>query len=404
MGQLEDALKKRSAFVESLNFSHLARKDAEKPGFTSDGVHATVTGEPGDMTDPIAMMVKRGLNPDEWKVDRCVVNEWEVRAKVGNQWIIGTNHQLKCFLTSITAGLHITNIQCDGHFYTRGPAITPTGAYLACVLSDQQIAGIDKGYDPILHQLVLRWIDYNKPKRAILSGDFINGTPGSKYPETIEALAMGNEELLAGHKVAGEYREAIGQDAWMQHIDGNHEHHYVRALLAKNPALATLRAAGDPSQPLLFSTRNLLQFDSLGIECATGHYPHGQVLLTPSLAIRHGWMVRSGAAASALATLTRLGYSVIVGHTHRGGETNLTHWTPQGEPVIISAYEAYTLCQIDRYGQGYTANPDWQGGFLGVHVFEDGMFTVSPAKYNGKVLVYEDQRYWMQGGSVRMAA
>ncbi len=109
--------------------------------------------------------------------------------------------------------------------------------------------------------------------------------------------------------------------------------------------------------------------------------------------MRHGWLARKGSGATALATLTYLGHSVIVGHTHRQALVYHTQHKIDGRVRIHCGIEAGTLAQVSG-GLGYAVAPDWQPGFCTVYLNPDGTFSPSLATYVSGRLLWQGQAYW----------
>src|SRR5208283_445858 len=124
------------------------------------------------------------------------------------------------------------------------------------------------------------------------------------------------------------------------------------------------------------SPKFLLRLDELKIEYVDpeGPYALAQINLSPKLAVRHGWIARKGSGASALDTLEHLGYSVIVGHTHRQSLVYKTTHDIDGAPATLTAAEAGCMCRVNqtpidgRRWPNYSPVPDWQQGFSTVTV------------------------------------
>jgi hypothetical protein len=144
----------------------------------------------------------------------------------------------------------------------------------------------------------------------------------------------------------------------------------------------------------VLSVQHLLRLDELGIDFIDpkGPYDQAQVKLSKYLGVRHGWLTKKGAGQSALATLEHLGYSVVVGHTHRQSLVHKTTHDIDGNPTTLMGAEAGCMCII-RDGLGYAVNPDWQNGFATATIWPDGTFKIDLATYFDGVLVWRDQRY-----------
>jgi hypothetical protein len=102
----------------------------------------------------------------------------------------------------------------------------------------------------------------------------------------------------------------------------------------------------------------------------------------------------SGKAATAR-LLEKFSVSVIQSHTHRLSLLMRTeHSEDEEEPTTTRlAAEAGCMCEVPE-GLGYSAEPNWQNGFLLVHVWPDGDFHLDPIVYvPGRLLAPGGRRY-----------
>jgi hypothetical protein len=153
----------------------------------------------------------------------------------------------------------------------------------------------------------------------------------------------------------------------------------------------------------LLTLEHAMRMDELGVNVIkpAGSYNRAAILLTPKLAVRHGWIARKGSGTSALATLEHLGYNVIVGHTHRQSQVFKTVHEITQETRTLVGIEAGCMCRVSqapdpddgRVWPGYTDEPDWQQGFVVVDIWPDGFFKADLATYVNSVLLCRGQRY-----------
>ena len=269
-------------------------------------------------------------------------------------------------------------------------------SHLYAILPDQQVPY----HDPDLHEQVLLWLCINEPYGIIFSGDFFDVSALARHARDTRPTRESDAELLTrelavGRRMLREYLQAAGPGCVdRRFVPGNHEQR-LEAYLAQN-APAIWGATGDDGEPLL-SLAGILDLESLGIQWEKNpsggpDYPHAQAVITPKLAVRHGWLARSGAGATALKTLETLGYSVIVGHTHRQAIVNKTYHEIDGSLRTLQAVEAGTLARVQG-GLGYAVAPDWSPGFATVRIWPDGYFKTELAIYVNGVLIWGDQRY-----------
>ena len=112
-----------------------------------------------------------------------------------------------------------------------------------------------------------------------------------------------------------------------------------------------------------------------------------------------GWIAQQGSGKSALATLEHLGYSVIIGHSHRQSLVYKTTHDIEGDTTTLVAAEAGCMCRIDqqvrdgRKFPDFTPLPDWQQGFATVTMHPDGLFQIEHATYVNGTLLWRDQQY-----------
>lgn len=416
MGALEELFAQAAAQAVEKALEKKVVSRAEDPGVVRDGDDkVTAILPPGaQIGDLQALLERRGLDPTDWTVERVTVNEWESAAVIDGQWVNVTLHQLKAnLLPSAARRLGILPARTDGPIYTpsgRYQQVKQTGAErLYAVLPDQQAPHHDKA----LHELVCRWLDTNRPYGINISGDAIDLPTLSRHrhnpvmvKERDKAL---NDGITATHGVLRDYRQADPDAEDLDYEPGNHEQRFVNYLIENAFELYGIKRAGDIDEESVLSLPFLLRLDELGynwVRASDGaEWPDAELVLSPHLAIRHGWLAKKGSGASALATLESLGYSVIVGHTHRQSIVFKTIRQITGERRVLTAVEAGSLCER-QHGLGYAGtNADWQQGFAVVRLFEDGTFDASLAKYVNNTLIWEGQRYEDRGPlGVKVAA
>lgn len=275
---------------------------------------------------------------------------------------------------------------------------------LIAVLPDQQIPH----HDPKVHELVLYWLSQNSPDTIVISGDAIDlpmlsrhGWNPKMVKDPVSATQFG---LDSTRKVLSEYGEASGADD-LYFIPGNHEERLQRYIIQQAPMLFGLRKADAEEQAdSVLSLPYLLGLSNLGyqwITGQTGEWPQAELKLSKYLAVRHGWLARKQSGASAHATLDHLGYSVIVGHTHRQGQVYRTRHCLDGSLTINTAVEAGTLA-LTKGGLGYAVAPDWQPGFAVVRLHANGQFNITLAHAVGGALLWENQRFYRSRGGIHL--
>lgn len=359
---------------------------------------------------PEEMMIERGLNPEEWEVVSLTINEWEgppvgLDQKVADdneQEFVGNRlyRQLKIHLRQAKPLSVVLPARTDG------PTFSPSKVYvyapskrkvregrLIVFTGDQQAPH----HHPDLHNAFCEWLVCNEPDEGVLIGDTIDLPSVSRHPKNPEWHPKAQECVDAGYLLLRDYRAASEITRWKKLI-GNHDERLRRSIIDVLEAeLYSFRRAQvpgqDPDLPLL-DIGHILRLDELGIDLVrpNGDYEHTQVNVSPHLAARHGWIARKGSGASALATLEHLGFSVVVGHTHRQSLVHKTRHDINGTLTTLAACETGCMCRIEE-GLGYAVAPDWQNGFATAHIWPDGTFKIDVATYVQGNLYWRDQRY-----------
>jgi predicted phosphodiesterase len=359
----------------------------------------SVSFDPITLDNPDKMLRDRGLDPDEWFIDRTKgiqLNEW---GDPGN-----LKYQAKFTAVRKTPENLLRPVRSEGwtppNLHPNPFASQYSEAELIVVCGDQQAPFHDKH----LHALFVDWLSYNAPERGIILGDLLDFPDISRHPSDPDNNAAVQECLQAGYEILRDYVAASPLTKW-QFIRGNHDQRLRQYVIDKSPLLYNLhRVITDEEKDKEFahSLAWLLRFDELGIEFVNtnGSYEDASIILSKNLAVRHGWVVRQGSGASALKTLEQTHHSIIVGHTHRQSVVYHTTHDVRHDATTLVAVEAGCLCQLDnkpddkgRRFPSYGVYPDWQSGFAVVHMHENGKFHVSLANYVNKTLLWNDQIY-----------
>lgn len=368
----------------------------ERPGLKLENDRAELTSTPSDqLASPEDLMIERGLNPEDWEVKSMTINEWEgapVKTDQSNGKVVNRLYrQLKINLVKKLKLSFPTPAESSD--FRRAKIVAPknVNGQLTVFTGDQQAPFHDRD----LHERFLGWLKNNRPAKGVLIGDTVDFPDISRHRWNPEGTATVQECINAGYGIVRDYVEASPDTEWIA-LAGNHDERIRNTLLDQAARLYGVKRAEieDTEEASVLSVAHLLRFDELGVHFVEpeGSYDQCQVNISPYLAARHGWLASKGSGSSALKTLEHLGYSVVVGHTHRQSLVHKTTHDIEGQPTTVAGVETGCMCRIEE-GLGYAVAPDWQNGFATAHLWPDGKFKIDLATYVSDVLMWRDQRY-----------
>jgi len=329
-----------------------------------------------DLGDLEGLLEDRNLDPEDWEVTNLRVNEWGEN---------GENRQLRA--TFNRKAPSISPARIDGDYKRPKTQKSNKNGKLVVFVGDPQAPFHDKD----LHNAFCSFLAEEKPEEGILIGDTMDLPNVSRHPAEPDWAATTQECIDSAYGLLRDYVQSSEKTHWTK-LSGNHDERLRRSIIDRVPDLYNLTRADDNKS--IFSVDYLLRLDELGIDYVEPHgsYKHAQINVSEHLAARHGWIARKGSGASALATLDHLGYSIVVGHTHRQSRVHKTNYDINGKPTTLTAVETGCMCQIEG-GLGYAVNADWQQGFATANVFEDGTFSIDLATFVDNKLYWRGQRY-----------
>ena len=370
----------------------------ERAAFTYSGDEAEITSKPVfQASTPEDLMHERGLNPEEWEIINLTINEWEALTAVNDDTgenEVKTLRQLKLHCKRKTPLKLIIPARMPGDYIRRNPlrvAYRENGSQLIVIASDQQFPHVD----PVLQNLFLEWLDYNKPQRGIFGGDTLDMPKESKHPNNPEWDTELQFQLDGGYLMIRDTVQASPDTMW-ELLLGNHDERLRNYIINNTPQLYGLRRAavpGLPVEPSIFTLNNLLRLDELGVKVhePDGSYDYCQIKLSDGLVVRHGNTVKPKAGQTALSSTERAVYGVVMAHVHRQAIVTRTIYDANQNPIPCQSMELGCICTSD--GLGYKPEPDWAQGFGTVTLWDDGSYHLELAKFSDGVLRWRDQRY-----------
>lgn len=354
----------------------------ERPGVVVEGDRARLVTEPGsnvDLGDLDGILRDRGLSPDDWVVERLVVNEWDAVSKDDDgEPVVTTLRQLKAFLKRrVVLPWVLPAVEVEERWRPSETLVKPAGGWLQWVGGDQQ-AGY---HDAVLHEAVCRWLADVQPDGMSLVGDTLDLPTISRHMDSSWNLSV-QQCIDQGYRLLSDYRDAAPGSV-IKKLRGNHDFRLESELLTRAERMFGVRPAEEDVPAL--SLRRLLHLDKLGIELVGGEgddWRLAEIWLSEEVVVRH-----DGPKPNA----RRVQADVISGHDHRQGIVFQTEWV-SGNPVVYANVRCGTLA-MTRGGLGYAKDPDWQPGFATCTLRPDGSRHYELATWRGGKLHWRGETW-----------
>lgn len=240
-------------------------------------------------------------------------------------------------------------------------------------------------HDQDLHAAFLSFLSDEQPGFLGVLGDMGDYATISRHragPGFRQGVAQANQAI---YDILRDYREA-SPDSEIVLLPGNHDARIEFYLQDRAPELLEVGPAYQEDVPAL-DLRRLWRLDELGIMMPEGSWETANWKVTPSLTMRHGYQT---AKNNGEGMLNKHGRSAIQGHDHRLRMTFKTKHDPTDVRVAVSAG---MMGKVEPDGLGYSAEPDWQAGFVYGHAWKNGDFALMPVPWMaGRGLLLADGR------------
>ncbi len=262
-------------------------------------------------------------------------------------------------------------------------------------LRDMMSGKLDPFHDRKAWDVMVKIAHDIKPDLVVLLGDHLDLPDWSdKFTRTPAMHWTTQPALLELAYDLGKLRKAVGSNAKMYYLEGNHEKRMTTAVYNHLIAAADLRPADElyTSAPVL-SIDRLLGLSKLDIEYR-GPYPDGEVFVNENLRASHGDIARARSGDTARAVLQKGSrHSEVFGHVHR---IEIAHQTMHGMkgPTSHQACSPGTLARIDGAVPAHSKRNNWQNGFAVVDYEEgDGMFRLTVVDIHRGRAIWDQQIY-----------
>lgn len=248
-------------------------------------------------------------------------------------------------------------------------------------------------FDPVLHDLVLSWLETYKPDHVILGGDLVEFDTISRHRSVPDSDAV-QRCIDTGYGLLLDYVQAAPKAAF-DFLPGNHSIRLAHYTIDRARELYGIRkgvSIGEEATAAL-SLESLLRLDELGINYVnTGlDYSAGRLPITDDLVAMHGSTAKKGSGLSALKMLDNQAASLIIGHTHRQGQVTKTIYDAAGNRKQLYAVEAGCLAKLEL-ADGYAPLADWAQGAAVATIYPDDSFELELIKYRDGSLYFRGER------------
>jgi len=354
---------------------------------------ATSKGETIKTLDDLIVACE--INLDVWKIDRHVVNKWEVKSKIAP---VHPLFQVKAWLSKRIADetvfpvLEPVKIQMPKN---GGKVNRPNGLKKALIIPDAQIGfrkDIYSGrllpfHDRKALDLAVQIAEYSKPERIVLLGDMLDLPDWSdKFLRSPDFYWTTQPSIIELAWWIARLRKAV-PDAEIDYLEGNHEDRMKKMMINHLIAGYNLKPAGKMSSPPSMSIPSLLGLEDMHVSWH-GNYPKDEVWIMPKLRCRHGNTAKKGGGATSRSILRDTFVSEIYGHSHRFEYTCKTVKTEKGMETF-RVFSPGTVAKIDGSVPSNSSEEDWQQG-LGVVYYDDEDFNISPISINDGRCIFDD--------------
>lgn len=328
-----------------------------------------------------------------WKIDRHVINKWEVGTKVNDEIITEPLFQVKAWLSKIIPDeakfpivkkLEFPAIkkQIQSQYSNRDVKKTIVIAdHQIGFLKDIRTGKLTPFHDRKVMSIQIQAIAEYQPDEIIIAGDLLDCTEASKYTKLPEFYYTLQPALNECGWFLSMLRE-VSPSSKIVFLYGNHDLRLEKYIM-ENMLFAYNLKPYNKEIPVM-SLKNLLSLEDIDIEVINA-YPKGAYWINNKLKVIHGEYL------SVKKELTMSDYSVIMGHLHGIEQVSRTiHGIDGARSVTVSSVGC--SCKIDGTVPGVNSKPDWQQGFIKVESTENS-FNVQHYFINDGKCTFDGKHY-----------
>lgn len=335
-----------------------------------------------------------------WKIDRHVINKWEVGINSDGTVITSPLFQVKAWLSKIEPEAIkpvIQPIQINADIPKMGKT-KKAGYKKSLLLGDAQIGftrsmrtgKLDPFHDRRTIDIAFQLLKKHQFDLVVIGGDWLDFSMWSKQFLKKPSFYFTTQPALVECAWILSIFRQLQPDAEIIFLEGNHEIRPEKAIMEHFVDGYGLRSADNVEGMAVMSIPNLLGLPKLNIQYY-GNYPANEYWLNDRAVIRHGDTAKKGSGATVSALAKEAISTEVVFHIHRLEMVSKTIHTREGTE-IVNQFCPGCLCRIDGSVPG-DDRPNWQQG-IGVINYDDKRYiNIEPIPIQDGQALYRDEIY-----------
>jgi hypothetical protein len=354
------------------------------------------------------LIIECEIDLDEWRIERHVINKWEVGAKLPNEYgemeiVTSPLFQVKAWLVKkepiaiepVVSPVTLTVVRER----KKPKASKVSDLKLAMTLPDPQV-GFHKSlrtgkltpfHDRGALDVALQIAQDYKFDKTIYLGDLLDLAEFTdKFVRSPNYYWSTQPAAIEAKWWMTQFRDA-DPEGEQYALEGNHDERLKNHMLKHFKVAYGLRSVDNRDLPRMMTIPRILALHDIDVEWVPD-YPNGEVWINDQLACEHGAMARakSGATVSAMAVDAQV--SRIFGHTHRLEMASKTVFEKSGGRQI-EIWSMGCLCRVDGTVPGVKARQNWQQAVGFIEYTDGGEHTIQGIKISNGEAIFRGKRY-----------
>jgi hypothetical protein len=288
-----------------------------------------------------------------------------------------------------------------------------TGAKTTVILPDTQIGYLRTTdgelipmHDEDAMAVGIEIVKAMKPDVIINLGDYLDMSEwSSKFTVYPEFVLTTQAALDRGHEYLAEQRAAVGPDAEIYLLGGNHDNRLELAVARNTMSALRLRQAKAPESWPVLSIPFLLRLQDLSVTYV-GSYPAGRIKLAEAHGEQTPLYALHGEKLDMKKQANSERQSTIQGHTHHVS-MHCETYEIDGQAQQVQSWTLGCLCRIDgavpstrggmdEFGRPYKRQESWQHAVGVLTETEDGWW-IEPIMVHDGVALFRGKKYSAHG-------